>query len=181
MASQFLEKKFTREFEIMDVDSDGFLTKSDFERVADNLASAMNLKTGSSESDTLHARYALWWDAVAARDTDGDGRVNLAEWLAHDLEIVASPEIFQKLMEAGADELFKILDLDGDGVISLVEYTTWLGCYGISDVKAKDAFQHLDTSGTGRVSLADTRERVREFYQSEDPASPGNWLLGGVS
>jgi len=178
MPSAFLEGKFTKEFESLDVDNDGFVSRADFERIADNLASALGLERGSPKSDAIHAQYMVWWEGVATRDKDGDGRVDLAEWLAYDEEVTSSPEIFQKVLEAGADQLFQILDLDADGVVSLEEYTTWVGCYGVSDVMAKEAFQHLAASGTGRLSRAETRERVREYYQSEDPDSPGNWLFG---
>lgn len=177
MASEQLERKFTKEFQTLDVDSDGFISKSDFERVAGNLASALGLEPRSAESKAIHARYMIWWEGVEARDQDGDGRVDLAEWLAYDAEITASPEMYQKVLEVGADELFQILDFDSDGVASLAEYTTWIGSYGVSDVAAKEAFEHL-TAGSGRLSHADLHERVREFYQSEDPGAPGNWLFG---
>jgi Ca2+-binding EF-hand superfamily protein len=181
MASDSLERKFTREFETLDVDNDGFISRSDFERIADNLASALGLEPGSPKSDAIHARYMLWWEGVAVRDKDGDGRVDLAEWLAYDEEITSSPETYQKVLEAGADELFQMLDFDDDGVISLAEYATWIGSYGVNDVIAKEAFEHLDTSGAGRLSQDETRERVREYYQSEDPDAPGNWLFGRPS
>jgi juvenile hormone diol kinase len=181
MPSAFLDEKFTREFESLDVDNDGFVSRADFERIADSLASALGLEPGSPKSDAIHAQYRVWWEGVATRDMDGDGRVDLAEWLAYDEEVTSSPETFQKVLEAGADQLFQILDFDGDGVVSLEEYTTWVGCYGASDVMVKEAFQHLAASGTGRLSRAETRERVREYYQSEDPDSPGNWLFGRPS
>jgi Ca2+-binding EF-hand superfamily protein len=178
MPSAYIVRKFTNEFETLDVDNDGFVSKADFERIASNLASALGLEPGSAKSEAIHGRYTVWWEGIATRDKDGDGRVDLAEWLDYDQEITSSPETFQQVLEAGADELFQILDFDDDGVVSLEEYTTWIGSYGVSDVMAKEAFAHLAASGSGRLSRAETRERVREYYQSEDPESPGNWLFG---
>ena len=180
MASDFLQKKFTYEFRILDIDNDGFLTEADFERVAANLNAVLNFSPGSPESDTIHARYMLWWQGASERDKDGDGRVSLEEWLAYDGEITSTPDLYQVVLQAGADELFKILDIDEDGAISLTDYTVWLGCYGVDSATAEAAFQRLDVSGSGQVSNAETRERVREFYQSENPDSPGNWLLGEI-
>ena len=180
MASKFIQQKFTQEFNTLNINNDGFLSKADFERVATNMISALNLSADSLKSQIILARYMLWWQGATVRDADGDGRVSLDEWLAYDLQVTTSPEAFQMILQAGADELFKILDSDGDGSISCAEYKIWLGCYGVNDAAAEIAFQHLDVSKTGQVSHAEMHARVHEFYLSEDPSASGNWLFGAL-
>lgn len=41
----------------------------------------------------------------------------------------------------------------------------------------REAFARLDTSGTGKLSRRDVRQRIQEFYFGDRPDPPGNWLF----
>jgi hypothetical protein len=69
-------------------------------------------------------------------------------------------------------------DRDHDGRLSIVEYVALNGCYGISEEAAHEAFRHLDPAGTGLLNTEEVTKRVREFFLSDDPEAPGNWIIG---
>ena len=53
-----------------------------------------------------------------------------------------------------------------------------LWCYGGLDQDARNAFRYLDRDGDGYLDVAEIVKAVEEFYLSDDPDAPGNWLLG---
>jgi hypothetical protein len=77
-----------------------------------------------------------------------------------------------------AEYVIRTGDRDGDGRLDENEYATILWCYGIADADARAAFRHLVTDGSGYLTNAAMEKVFAEFFRSDDPDAPGNWMIG---
>lgn len=69
-------------------------------------------------------------------------------------------------------------DRDGDQRLSADEFVKLEWCYGATEETARVIFQHLDRDEDGYLTIEECRQDAEEFYRSDDPAAPGNWLFG---
>ena len=74
--------------------------------------------------------------------------------------------------------MLELWDRDGDGKLSADEYVKLEWCYGVTEEAAREAFRHLDRDGDGYLTLEEGMKAIEEFYLSDDPDAPGNWLFG---
>ena len=59
---------------------------------------------------------------------------------------------------------FAGLDLNGDGYISLEEWTIHYKCLGIDPKHAKASFDAMDTNGNGKVSYKEFVAYSKEYF-----------------
>jgi hypothetical protein len=71
-------------------------------------------------------------------------------------------------------------DQDGDGRLSQQEYVANLRSFNVNEAAANEAFRRLDQDGDGYLTQAELSRCVEEFFYSEDPEAPGNWLVGPI-
>jgi Ca2+-binding EF-hand superfamily protein len=74
--------------------------------------------------------------------------------------------------------IFDIIDQDGDGQITLPNYRRYFEAWGLDETLAELAFAKLDLSGDGHLSRHAFIQLCTNFYISDDPNVPGNWLFG---
>ncbi|MDQ3786162.1 MAG: calcium sensor EFh, partial [Actinomycetota bacterium] len=78
MASELQRRKTAVVFRAMDVDSDGFLTESDFAALATRWTANRGLAPDAASARRLSAIMMGWWETLlAASDANRDGRVTL--------------------------------------------------------------------------------------------------------
>ncbi|MDH3424099.1 MAG: EF-hand domain-containing protein, partial [Gemmatimonadota bacterium] len=84
MLTDLQTKKLTRYFQIYDIDDDGQIDEADFERIVENVRTLHGAAESSSAYDLLRAAYSTLWNGLrSSADADGDGGVDLDEWLAY--------------------------------------------------------------------------------------------------
>lgn len=150
MASDLQRRKVSGVFRAMDADKDGFLEKSDFEALT---ARWVRIREGAGEARLSAIMMGWWETLLAASDLDRDNEVTLDEVLLvvqrlgemtdvvagtaramfeaidEDVDGKISAAEYHQLIEAWAgeptdtDEIFPLLDLDGDGYLSEDEFT----------------------------------------------------------
>ncbi|CRK62231.1 calcium binding protein [Alloactinosynnema sp. L-07] len=152
MASTFQRRKITNVFRAMDLDNDGYLTESDFAALTTRWTTILGASPGSADHTRVQAIMMGWWTTLHAA-SDGDDRVTVEEVLAvvdhlstmteavtatahtlfdatdHNGDNAITAAEYRTLVEgwngsqADVDEVFPLLDLDGDGTISRDEFT----------------------------------------------------------
>ncbi|AQU65297.1 EF-hand domain-containing protein [Streptomyces niveus] len=175
MASAFQERKLKGMFAAFDADGDGYLRQQDF--VA--LVARWNRLPGVEPGTELRARVESllmgWWAAlVEVGDANGDGAVDLEEMLA----LVDRLPAMVADVTATADTVFDATDANGDGRISPEEHQRLVETWNGQPVDMAGVFELLDLNGDGHLSREEFALLWRQFWISDDPAEPGNWLCG---
>jgi len=168
MLTDLQKRKLTAQFRLNDLAQSGYMERADFEQFAARICESLGFVPGSPEYNQVHAQTLASWDTeqLKAFDADGDGRVSLAEHLAAYDVTLQDAALFQRLTVQYSQFVFGLWDQDRDGRLSTDEYAKVLWCYGGTRDQAAEAFRRLD------------RGPIKEFYLSDDPEAPGNWLLG---
>ncbi|NES82549.1 MAG: EF-hand domain-containing protein [Moorea sp. SIO2B7] len=158
------------------------MEQADLERCACNLALLRGWEPGIAEFEDISAKYAaIWQNFWQPADLNGDGKVELEEYLTVAEKSIAnftnSAEL-QQAHAAKANIIFSILDADSNGTISLAEYKQFCTAVQLDEGIAEVAFAKLDQNGDGFISREEYIEASKDFHTSDDPNKPGNWLYG---
>ncbi|MEV7415617.1 hypothetical protein [Streptomyces sp. NPDC089919] len=177
-ATPVLTRKMRFMFTLLDADRDGFLDADDLTAVADRMDAVFPGqpdRIGTLRS-TLHE---LWVDHLAPA-APGSGRIDV-EAFENGIRrsVSVSPVTLLETLHAGACAWISLCDADGNGLVDLEEYLRLNRAIGgLPAQQMEDSFRRLDRDGDGTLDPAEIDAAVVEFFTSEDPAAPGNWLYG---
>ncbi|MCX4717923.1 EF-hand domain-containing protein [Streptomyces virginiae] len=177
-ATPVLTRKMHYMFALLDADRDGLLGADDLTAVADRMAEVFPGRPDRIHTlrDVLHR---LWEDHLAHVDLGG-GRLD-PEAFERGIRrsVAASPVTLLETLHAGASAWLALTDVDDDGLIGLDEYLLLSQAIGgVPAQQMKEAFHRLDRDGNGTLDPAEIDAAVVEFFSSDDPNAPGNWLYG---
>jgi Ca2+-binding EF-hand superfamily protein len=177
MSQDLIVRKFKHMFRRFDVDGSGTVNRLDFQMVPAWITGRLGEPLSSPVHKKLQAAYDMVWDQIAGMDANGDGSLTEAEWLDGWTKAANSGSIEQVIAQA-ADLVFECVDTSGDGEIGADEFSTWLCAHGATDAIAAEAFPKLDFNGDGRISKAENRKNVCDFFTSTAIDARGNWQFG---
>ncbi|MFD5142668.1 EF-hand domain-containing protein [Streptomyces sp. NPDC058401] len=182
-ANGVLDVKLGRAFALLDVDADGDLREEDLLALSNRLAGAFDLSGDATKIARLRQAFTqLWIHDLSTMDADRDGVLDRAEFIAGMKKAAANDRegILQRL-SVMVDAWMDIADTDGNGLISEDEFQTmYIKSLGASPADLKIAFAKLDTDADGSLRRDEIRRATEEYYTSEDPQAPGNWLFGNL-
>ncbi len=173
MLSQFQQRKLSYMFDVYDADKNGFLEKSDFAQVGQRFDTLLNLP-----GDRASNWFLDFWQGMS-QVAQPNGQVTRKAWLDFLDQLWNRPDVYEATILAGASFYMSALDTDGDGMLNPSEYRVFFQGMGLDPDLANKAFAKMDDNHDGQLSISEYSQRVREFY-GDDPAAPGNWLLGPV-
>ncbi|MCX4783590.1 EF-hand domain-containing protein [Streptomyces sp. NBC_01264] len=173
-----LTRKMRSMFALLDADRDGFLCADDLTAVADRMDAVFPgqaARIGTLRS-TLHE---LWQDHLAPT-VAGAGRLDVEAFeLGIRRSVSVSPVTLLETLHEGACAWLSLCDTDGNGLIDLEEYQRLNQAIGgLPAQQMEESFRRLDRDGDGTLDPAEIDAAVVEFFTSEDPEAPGNWLYG---
>lgn len=176
MLSEFRRRKLSAGFKELDVDGDGLLGSGDIELLIKNHGDAYGYAEDTEEYRNLALRTRAVWEQLKQFDSDGDGLVSLDEYVAGFGEFLGHRDLFTANMAALVDAFYAVADRNGDGQITEDELILHFRAWGHSTKQAQAAFPRLDRNNNGAISRAEWMANLEEYYYSEDPEAPGNWL-----
>jgi Ca2+-binding EF-hand superfamily protein len=165
-------------FSLFDANADGYLTLDDYEVFALRLAQAFGEPPGSPATLAVRRGYRALWQAVASRsDTDTDGRVSQAEFLAW---LASTPTAaFDQELAPLAEAVIALADSNHhDGTLDAAEVTRLLRSCDLSAERVTAVFEALDRNHDATVSAGELVAMVRDFCLNPAPGKPGHWLFG---
>jgi Ca2+-binding EF-hand superfamily protein len=175
MASVFQQRKFQGMFNAFDTDGDGYLREEDFRELVARWSRLPGVGPGTELRTRVETLLMGWWAVLLETgDTNGDGAVDLPE-------IIALADRLPGMIAdvtATADTIFDAVDANGDGVISPEEHRRLVETWNGAPVDMDGVFELLDLNGDGHLSREEFALLWRQFWISQDPAEPGNWLCG---
>ncbi|TDV44275.1 EF-hand domain-containing protein [Actinophytocola oryzae] len=181
MTSALKHQKFSIVFDWFDLDEDGSLTQDDLEATAHVFAQVARADDQVAIT-AIHDAFGLLWQLLLEHgDTGGDGRISRDEFVTVMRVNVTTPEYFEDAIMAIADAVMRALDTNKDGILDFDEYVRMYEALGVSPDHSREAFRRLDLDGDGVISHPEFRQAVSDFYLSEDPDAPGNYLLGPIT
>ncbi|MFF7330049.1 EF-hand domain-containing protein [Streptomyces sp. NPDC090306] len=175
MASAFQERKLRGMFAAFDADSDGFLREEDFRALVRRWRALPGVGPGTELGARVETLLMGWWAALLQTgDANGDGAVDMAELLT----LVDKLPAMVADVTATADTVFDAVDANGDGRISPEEHRRLVETWNGRPVDMAGVFELLDLNGDGHLDRAEFARLWRQFWISDDPLEPGNWLCG---
>ncbi len=179
MLTEFQRRKLTRAFQNYDYNKDGFVERRDYEQAAQGIADHLGLPSGSEVREKHTVEFMAGWEQIRqVADQDGDDRVTLDEFLTVNEFVLSHREIFERLILGTAENLMSWQDKDKDGRVSWDEFLGSVLVFGQTQAEAEEAFRHLDRDADGYLDKEEWLRNTEEFFLSDDPDAPGNWLLG---
>ncbi|MGC0415897.1 EF-hand domain-containing protein [Embleya sp. AB8] len=179
-----LSRKLRLLFEMMNTDHDGHLTRAQLLALTGRLADSFHQSTQIRKIRRLDDSLRLIWDRhLRYMDFDGDGEIDPQEY-ERGIRKAGSGEGAEEFLAALGEMVaawLDICDVHGNGVIDIDEYAQMYGStFGTPREQLDEAFRRLDRNGKGVLAPDEIQSAVREFFTSDDPASPGNNLFGPI-
>lgn len=180
MTSALLTRKLRRGFDALDTNSDGVLEETDFaaaaRRYLDKIAAA---EEGAGAAAVTDGWTRLWREVIAPMDTDDDRRVTFDEFIAAMTRRLGDEIGYRTYLEPLVDACLATADRGDKGWLSPHEFDVlYQSMFRLTPARTTAAFEHLDADSDHRLSLAELRRAVAEYWGSEDENARGNWLFG---
>ncbi|MGW5736672.1 MULTISPECIES: EF-hand domain-containing protein [Streptomyces] len=177
------KRKYERWFGAADVDGDGAITRHDVVVMSERYVRARGIAPDSPQAQQMYDTMHQFWDAVIAPvDADKNDRVSAAELTqAFDATFTDRARYTEELAPV-ADRFFDLADSDGDGAISLIEFTHIFGSTGrAADEECAEVFRALDLDASGALSRSEYHKAASEFFYGDDPHAPANHIFGRLA
>lgn len=182
MASDFRRRKYVAFFDHLDINRDGIIDRSDWDRYAQVIREEKGWSADEPQLEALIESTGAWWESMrkAFGVTDDQGLtlnhfVGFCNQIADELRAGGAPPQWAVDMCLQAHQ---VLDITGSGTVDADEYALWLRAIG-SKADPAEVFGKLDLNGDGVVSRDEMMTLFGQFFVSEDPDDPGNYLMTG--
>jgi Ca2+-binding EF-hand superfamily protein len=170
------KQKLLHFFHVLDHDGNGILEEEDFTLIGDNISDRIGLSKTASERLVLKVKaYGLFLQILHDIGKE-EALLTPEEWLEffeHFVLVKSNNYIHQT-----SNYVFALFDQDGDGYIDEREYQDMFKAYDLYTAHTKKAFDLLDLNGDGKLSHQEMVKAFSEFFLSNDPNAPGNWIFG---
>ena len=179
MLTELQKRKLAAYFKRYDVDQNGLIERADFERMADNACEIYGLPRDSTAHQASRASFGQAWESLRrVADKNEDDSISLEEFMDALEVILEDKQHYDQFVLGTVVSQLQHLDRDGDGRLSREEFVALEMVFNGTREAAADVFQRLDRDKDGYVTTQELVQGVKEFFYSDDPHAPGNWLAG---
>ncbi|XP_034834414.1 sarcoplasmic calcium-binding proteins II, V, VI, and VII-like [Maniola hyperantus] len=179
MVSDFRKKKLLHVFNsFFDRNASGSIDKSDFDLATENISKMRGWSAGDAKYKEVQSTLLKIWEGLQSRaDVDKDGQISEDEWIAMWEEYAKNPASPFEWQTLYCKFIFQLEDASGDGSIDGEEFSSVYASFGLSKDDALAAFRNM-SKGKANVSWSEFQELWKEYFTTEDPNAPGNFIFG---
>lgn len=182
MLSEFQRKKIDFIFDKIDLDQDGLITKQDYQALVEKSVEALGKAAQPDNREWIQNAYMEFWAGFSqSADRDGDQGVNREEYLTFWAMAMENREFFDQICGGIITQLTRMFDLDGDNQLSPAEWAMLCQAYDYDPEEIETVFDKLDIKRDGYLDFQEMLEMSVQFYYSNNPVDPGNWMWGTLN
>ena len=179
MADTVHQAKFDRLFEIFDVTGDGYISQEDFDSVIEQVIAAPHGSPNGKRVQALRDGCARFWAGIKEHaEVDSAGRVGRDSFRTALDSAFLQGSRFDEIVRPAVEAWFALYDADGDGRVSHHEYELLQRTIGRPAADIDAGFRIIDANADGQLTSDEFNTVVHEYFISDDPNAPGNWLFG---
>ncbi|XP_047538117.1 sarcoplasmic calcium-binding protein [Vanessa atalanta] len=172
--SEFWRRKMRTVHNILDVDKDGLISFNDFLLFSERFKSLGHLDEQQANEFTaiIKLTWEEQWGAI-----DPYNFVTVEQYL-EDMHHVLNDKTLKKKAHRWLPYLFKAVDKDKSGFISVKEFKLFFQCLGLDNEHAAVAFAVIDVNGDGKLSLKEFVKLGKDFFTTEDESRVSKMFWG---
>ncbi len=181
MLSLVQTKKLTHLFNILDMDKNGVLQEKDFLNVGKNICVALDWQPNGLDYQDVMEKcrhiYKMIFTHVPHKEHDA---ITLDLWLHYfDFGLSIDEDmVINDIVSLFLNKVFEIFDQNHDGCITEDEYVNMFKIYGLDITYSEKGFESLDTDGNDKITKAELKDGLIEFFTSSNVEAKGNWAFG---
>ena len=182
MSADFQRKKLGYFFRILDLNSNGCLQMDDFTEMVEKVRLTLDYEVGGKGHKRITDKAVKLFNSLVKDIKPFTfNQVTEQEWVDFFLrEVILSgdEDTLDDYKELIFNFMFDFFDQNRDGFISKKEYEDFYDIFGIDRAYCDKAFSLMDKTQNYKLSRYDLMNAVEEFFASNDPTLPGNWIFG---
>lgn len=172
--SVFWRRKMRTLHSHLDVNKDGVISYDDFMLLGERFSELGHL-TPEAKTEFKKVLNEMWeeqWGEISPYNL-----ICIEKYLDKMQHVLNDPSLKKKCHHF-LPFLFKAVDKDGSGEISVQEFKLFFQCLNLTHDDAVIAFCHIDTNCDGKISFEEFITLGREFFITEDPTKPSKYFWG---
>ena len=169
--------KMKTAFACLDVDGDGYFTEKDITRLEEEMRKYFP-DMSEEQRDILAAnKRATWNDLFGGRGKGADYKITEDMYIER-LFHVTTQEGAEEMVRLEWGNLFKVMDLNKDGMISKSEYAMFINSWK-DPIGAIVGFTAIDANNDGVISREEFAKAGTEFFFNfTDESKPSKYMYG---
>nr|CAD7449715.1 unnamed protein product [Timema bartmani] len=172
--SEFWRRKMRTFHGLIDINKDGVVSIDDFTILAKRFINLGHL-TPQQQQEFTEMIKVVWeeqWGIVHPYNTV------TAEQYLDNMHHVLNDKSLKRKAHNFLPHLFKAVDKDKNGTISVEEFKLFFECLGLNEEDAAASFSSIDINKDGYLSQKEFVKLGREFFISEDEATASRNFFG---
>ncbi|KAK0179679.1 hypothetical protein PV327_005410 [Microctonus hyperodae] len=172
--SPFWRQKMRTLHSHLDVNKDGVISYDDFMLLAERFANLGHLTPEAKEEfqKVLSDMWEEQWGEISPYNLVG------VEKYLEEMHHVLNDSSLKRKCHHFLPFLFKAVDKDGDGEISVEEFKLFFKCLDINNDHAVISFTFIDVNEDGKITQDEFVTLGRDFFLSEDHTRPSKHFWG---
>ncbi|XP_061519366.1 sarcoplasmic calcium-binding protein isoform X1 [Anopheles gambiae] len=161
--TEFWRRKMRTLHGVLDVNKDGVISYDDFMLLTEKFASLGHLdaKAKNEFRDIMRTTWEQQWGEITPYNL-----VTVEQYLT-EMHHVVNDKDLKKKVHRFLPYLYKAVDKDRSGSISLNEFKLFFRCLGLTEENAAVSFAVIDKNGDGQITLDEFVKLGKDFFVSE--------------
>ncbi|MEV0229190.1 EF-hand domain-containing protein [Nonomuraea sp. NPDC050786] len=179
MAIDLLNHKLDRAFDHIDASGNGVVEREDLlglgARILVGFGESPTSITGASLVDSFGG---IWATLSQTLERDPDFSISRLDFRTGMIAAFVMGDRYDAVFRPATVAVADLCDGDRDGEIGPGEFRTMLSAFGVAYDDVDEAFDRLDRTGRGVLTVEELVLAASDYYRSDDPNAAGNWLFG---